>query len=82
VAGVPLNGSGIDHDGESKARVILGFGLDEFGAFVNGIIRPVPVNDDAIDSAAHHVINLSLDLRWIIRAVANIHVAGAAEPGQ
>ncbi len=82
MAGVPLDSPGVDHDGESKPRMILGFGLDQLSAFVNGIVWPVPVNDDAIDSAAHHVINLTLDLRRIIRAVSNIHVARAAEPGQ
>ncbi len=52
----------------------------QLGRLVDRIVRPIPVDDHAIDPAAHHIVNLALNLHWIRFAVANIHVARLAEP--
>ena len=42
--------------------------------------RAVPIHDRPLNAAAHHVFNLLLDLRRIVGAVSDIHVAAATEP--
>jgi hypothetical protein len=49
-------------------------------SLVDGITRSVPVDNHAIDAAADHVVNLTLDLRWVRLAVTNIHVVRLTEP--
>ena len=52
----------------------------QLGCLVDRIVRPIPIDDHAINTAAHHVINLTLDLRRVRFTVTNIHVARLAEP--
>lgn len=62
--------------------MIFSLGHHQLGALVDRIVRPVPVNDHAIDATADHIINLPLDLRGIGGAVADIHVVRPSEPQQ
>ena len=50
------------------------------GCIREGVPRPVPVNDDAINSATDHVPDLTMNLRWILRVVAHAHVARITKP--
>ena len=79
-AGVPLNRSLIDHDGESKTGMAFRRRHHQLRRLVDGIALAVPVNDCAIDAAAGHVVNLTLHLSWVRLAVAVVHVARLAEP--
>jgi len=45
------------------------------------IARAIPVDDDAIDAAADHVSDLAVNLRWVLRVVADSHVSWVAKPG-
>lgn len=78
--GVPGNRAVIDHHGKGKAGVRLGFIHDHFRGLVDGITRAVPVQNDAVNSAADHVLNLFLDLDGIGGVVAHIHVVRLPEP--
>jgi hypothetical protein len=71
----------VDHDGEGEAGMVFCFGLDQLRRLIDRIIRPVPVNDQAIDASADHVFDLPFHLRRIGRTVADIHVMPGAEPG-
>lgn len=79
-AGIPLNCSLIDHDGESKAG--MGFRLrhDLQGCPIHEIAWSIPVEDDPIDPAADHVIYLICDLGRIGGVVADIHMVRFPEP--
>ena len=73
-AGIPLNRALVDHDGEGKARVGFGFRHDHLCGLVLEAIRTVPIDDHAINAAADHVGNLTVDLRRIGGTVAHVHV--------
>jgi len=60
--------------------MLFSFSHDEFGSAINAVVRAVPIDDDAIDAAADHVIDLTVDLGGVIRVVAHVHVIGAAKP--
>jgi hypothetical protein len=47
---------------------------------IDGISRPVPVDDYPVNPAAHHVVNLALHLRRIGLAIADVHVVRLPEP--
>src|ERR1700691_283342 len=47
---------------------------------VDRVTLSVPVDDYAINAAAHHIVNLALHLRRICLAVADIHMARTTEP--
>jgi hypothetical protein len=64
-AGIPLNRPLINHDRESKARMALCLRHHQLRCLVDGIPRPIPIDDYSIDAAADHVINLTLNLRRV-----------------
>ena len=47
---------------------------------IDGISRPIPIDNHAINAAAHHVVNLALHLRRIRFAIADVHVVRLPEP--
>lgn len=61
--------------------MVFGFGLDQLRGLIDRIIRPVPVDDQAINASADHVFDLPFHLRRIGRTVTDIHVMPGAEPG-
>jgi hypothetical protein len=79
-AGVVFDRSSIHHDGESKSGV--GFGLFHYlkGSEITGRSLPIPVNDDAINAAADHVLNLPRDLLGTGGVVSDIHMTGSTKP--
>ncbi len=70
----------VDHDGESESRMLFGLRHDHLRRLILIASWPVPVDDDAGDSAADHVIDLIVYLRGIKRTITDVHVAGLAEP--
>lgn len=80
MAGVPLDGSLVDHDGESKSRMTLRRRHHQLCCLVDGITGAVPVDDRTVDAAADHVADLILHLRRVRLTVSNIHVVRLAEP--
>ena len=79
-AGIPLDCALVDHDREGEAGMGLGFGHNEFCGLVDAVVRPVPVNDHAINTTTDHVRDLTVNLRRVGRVVADIHVVRRAEP--
>ena len=78
-----LDGARIFHDGEletSVARLCFLHQVQGRGVVVS-IVRTVPINDHARDSAAEHVRDLCLYLCRIIGVVADIHVIAHPKPG-
>ena len=65
-----------------KPGWLLSLRHHQLRGLIHRVVRPVPVDDDAIDAAADHVRNLALDLRRVGGAVADIHVVRLAEPQQ
>ena len=63
---VRLNRALIDHHGKREAGMLFGLRHDQLSGVVDGIIRPVPVDDHPIDAAADHVRNLVVDLNRIV----------------
>jgi hypothetical protein len=49
-------------------------------SLIDGIFRPVPVDNHSIDPAAHHVVNLALHLRHVGLAITDVHVVRLPEP--
>ena len=80
--GVPFQGTLIDHDGKSEARMAFGLCHDRLRRLVDEIVWSVPVDNHSINAAADHVINLVLDLRRISGTIADIHMAGLPKPEQ
>ena len=78
--GVPLDCALVDHDGESEAGMSFGLGHYEFCGLIDAVVRTVPIDDDAIDSAANHVRDLIVNLRRVRGAVADVHVVRFPEP--
>ncbi len=78
--GIPLNRALVDHDREAKAGVGFGFGHDHLCCLVLEGIRTVPIDDHAINAAADHVGNLTVDLCRISGTVAHVHVVRLAKP--
>lgn len=62
--------------------MLLHFSHHELGGLVNGVARPVPVNNHAIDTAADHVYDLFVNLGRVRRTVAHVHMVRSAEPEQ
>ena len=80
VAGVPLDRALIDHDCKSESRVVLGRRHHKLRRLIDGIAGSVPVDNYPINAAAHHVVNLVLDLRRVGLAVTDIHMIGLPKP--
>ena len=79
-AGIPFDGSLVDHDGKSESGMGLGRCHNLQRRLIQGIARSIPIEDYAIDSAAHHVVNLICDFGGIGRVVTNVHVVRLPEP--
>ncbi len=79
-AGMLFDRSCIHHDGKCKSRVGFSLFHDLESSEITGGSVPVPVNDDAINAAADHVLNLPCDLLGTGGVITYIHVAGSAEP--
>jgi hypothetical protein len=80
-ARIQLDGALIHHDRKSKPRVSFRLAHDQVNNLVHGIVTAVPINDDSINTPAHHVLNLPLHLRGIRGTVPDVHVVRLAEPG-
>jgi hypothetical protein len=78
--GIPLDRALINHDREGEAGMSLRFRHDEFCCVIFAVIRPVPVNDDAVNSATDHVGDLLVNLTSIRGVVADTHVVRSSEP--
>jgi len=79
-AGIPLDCALVDHDGEGESGMILRFCHHKFGGVVFAVVRTVPVNDHAVDTAADHVGDLLMNLSGIRGVVANVHVVRSSKP--
>jgi len=64
--GVPLDRPLIDHDPKSEAGMSLCLGHHQPGRLVNAVVRPIPINNDALNAAADHVADLTMHLRGIV----------------
>ena len=71
----------VDHDGEGEAGMLLDLLHDFERSDVGRVAGAVPVNDEAVDAAADHVLDLFVDLGFVPGDVADLHVAMIAEPG-
>ena len=78
--GIPLDCTLVDHDREREAGMGFSFCHDEFGGLVFVIVRTIPIDDHAIDSAADHVGDLSVNVRGVRGTVTDVHVVRASEP--
>ncbi len=79
-ARIPLDRSLIDHDRECEPRMAFCRRHYQLCGLIDGISRPVPVDNHAVNSAAHHIVNLALHLRRIGLAIADVHVVRLPEP--
>lgn len=52
----------------------------KFCGLIDAVVRAIPIDDDAIDSAADHVRDLIVDLACVGGTVAHIHVVRSSEP--
>lgn len=78
--GIPFDRSLVDHDRKRKARVTFRLCHHQFRRLVNAVVRAVPVHNHAINSAADHVRDLTMDLFCIRGTVTDVHVVRASEP--
>lgn len=53
---------------------------DEFCSVIDAVVRPVPIENDAIDSTADHIRDLLVDLACIGGTVTHIHVVRTPKP--
>jgi hypothetical protein len=77
---MPLNRALIDHDGHGEAGMLLRLGNDEGGSLIADVALSVPIDDDSVNAAADHVVNLPGYLLGIGGTVADIHVIRAPKP--
>jgi len=63
--GIPLDRALVDHDREREAGMTFRFRHDEFRGVILAVIRPVPVDDYAVNSATDHVGDLLVNLTGI-----------------
>ena len=78
--GIPFDRTLVDHDCECKARMSFGFSHHKFRGLVDAIVRPVPVDNHSVNSAADHVCDLPVDLFCVCGTVTDIHVVRTSEP--
>lgn len=81
-ARVPLDRSLVDHNGEGEAGMSFGFCHYQFRGLVDAIVRTIPIDDDAVDSAADHIGDLFVNLTGVRGTVTDIHVIRSSEPQQ
>jgi hypothetical protein len=79
-AGIPLDGSLINHDGEGKAGVRFGLLHHQLRCLVDVVAGAIPIDNDAINAAADHIVDLTRDLIGVGGAVAHVHMVRLAEP--
>ena len=60
--------------------MLLGFVHHQLGSLVGIVFVAIPIDNDAIDTAADHVRDLIMDLHRVVRVVADIYVARIAPP--
>lgn len=78
--GIPLDRSLINHDCERKTGMSFGFSHHQLRCLIGTVVWTVPVHDHAINTTADHVCNLAMNLLWIGRTVADIHMVRPSEP--
>lgn len=74
------NRSRVDHDGKRKSGMSLRLRHHQLRRLIRTIVRPVPIDNHSINSAADQIINLILHLRRVCRTVTHIHVVRSPEP--
>ncbi len=52
----------------------------ELRSLIDGISGTVPIDYDAVDAPADHVVYLIIDLSCVVGIVADVHMVRAAEP--
>lgn len=80
LAGVPLDRTLVDHNGEGEAGMFFCFSHDQLCCLVNASVWAIPVDDHAVDTAPDHVRNLTVNLGCVRRAVADVHMVRLTEP--
>ena len=70
----------INNDRDAETGMALGLFYDKLRGLVTGGVGAVPVNHDAVNAAAGHILNLAFDLVAVGRTVSDVHVLGVAEP--
>jgi len=80
VAGVPLDCALVHHDRKGEAAMRLRLSHDQLCGLVNAVVRAIPIDKNAIDSATDHVRDLAVDLRLVHGAIAHVHMVGLPEP--
>lgn len=79
-ARIPLERALVNHDCERETGMLFSLCHHQLGGLIDGIAGPVPVDDDAVNSAADHVLDLIVNLRGIVGVVADVHVVGFSKP--
>ena len=81
LTGTQLYSAFVHHDGEREARMLFGFRHHRQRCLVGErIAKSIPVDDHTLNAAANHVRDLTVDLRGILRAVPDVHMARIAKP--
>jgi hypothetical protein len=77
-----LDGALVHHDGKSEAGMLFDFRHHRQRSLIGeSVPKSVPVDNHALNTAADHVRNLTVDLRRILGVVTNAHMAWIAKPG-
>ncbi len=79
-AGIPLDCALVDRDRETEAGMVFRLGHDQLRGVVFAVVRTIPINDHAIDSAADHIGDLLVNLRRVVGTVPDVHVIRSTEP--
>lgn len=75
-------GAFVHHDGKSEARMLFDFRhYRQSSLIAERVPKSVPVDNHALNTAADHVRNLTVNLRRILRVVTNAHMAWITKPG-
>ena len=77
-----LDGAFIHHDGKSEAGMLFDFCHYRQRSLIGERVpKSIPVDDHALNTAADHVGNLTVNLRRILGVVTDTHMAWIAKPG-
>lgn len=79
-AGMARDRAFIHHNGEGKSRMNFRLFHQREGGVIAGRALPIPIDDDAIDPAADHVLHLPCNLRAAGGVISHIHVAFSSKP--
>lgn len=80
LARIPLNRSLVDHDRKGEPGMRFRLRHDLKSGLIQRISRTIPVENYAVNSTAHHVIDLALHLVGVGGVVANVHMVRLSEP--